>query len=175
VLLLVIIVAVASFVSQRRRSEHLQERFGPEDDRAAHELGGKGKAESELREREKRVEKHEIHPLNAEDRTRFGDAWNAVQAHFVDDPSAAILDAERLVKEVLQARGYLVGSFEQRSADISVDHPTVLENYRAARAIADRKDQGQATTEDLRQGMVHYRTLFADLLETTDTYQEVNR
>jgi hypothetical protein len=107
-----------------------------------------------------------IRPLTPSDATRFDGAWRTVQARFVDDPRGAVTEADRLVGEVMAARGYPVGDFEQRVADISVDHPDVVMNYRAAREIATVHAQGKATTEDLRQAMVHYRALFNDLLET---------
>jgi hypothetical protein len=107
-----------------------------------------------------------IKPLSADDAVRFGDNWRRVQSRFVDDPQGAVSEADRLVGEVMHARGYPVGDFEQRVADISVDHPEVVMNYRAARDIAEVHARGQATTEDLRQAMVHYRALFSDLLQT---------
>jgi hypothetical protein len=105
-----------------------------------------------------------IRPLSPEDAQQFAEGWRTVQAQFVDDPRGAVTQADRLVGEVMHARGYPVGEFEQRVADISVDHPTVVKNYRAARAIADQHARGQASTEDLRQAMVHYRALYAELL-----------
>jgi hypothetical protein len=176
VLALLVLGGVVFAFSRRKQTEHLRERFGPEYERAAEELGSQRKAEAELRNREKRVDKLEIRPLNPADHDRFASAWRSVQAHFVDDPSAAVRDAEDLVKKVMQARGYPVSHFEQRSADISVDHPRVVENYRAARDIADRNGQGKASTEDMRQAMVHYRILFEDLLEVAQpAHQEVRR
>lgn len=174
IVVLVVVAGIALMVSRRRQTEHLKERFGPEYEHATEELGDRGKAEAELRAREKRVEKLHIRDLSPADQERFSNAWKSVQAHFVDDPSASIKEAEDLVKKVMDARGYPIGHFEQRSADISVDHPAVVENYRAARGIAERNGQGKASTEDLRQAMVHYRTLFADLLETAEpAHQEV--
>jgi hypothetical protein len=123
------------------------------------------RAEAALAEREKRVERLHIRPLSADEAARFGEAWRAIQARFVDDPRGAVTDADKVVGEVMHARGYPLGDFEQRVADISVDHPDVVMNYRAAREIADRHARGQASTEDLRQAMVHYRALFRDLLE----------
>jgi hypothetical protein len=176
-LVAVVVVLALLAVSRRRRSEELREHFGPEYERAVDQYGDKQKAEAELAAREKRVRSLDIRPLAPDERDRFAAAWQRAQARFVDEPSKAIADADRLVKEVMQARGYPVGDFEQRAADISVDHPDVVTNYRAAREIADRNDGGKATTEDLRQAMVHYRSLFEELLETAEpeTTREVVR
>jgi len=162
---IVLIGGVAWMIMQRRRQE-LRTRFGPEYDRVINERGDARQAESELAARQKRVDRFEIHSLDQAERERFIDAWRTTQSHFVDAPTEAIKDADRLVSEVMSARGYPVGDFEQRAADISVDHPVVVENYRAARAIALANERGQAGTEDLRQAIVHYRALFEDLLET---------
>ncbi len=156
----------AWLVLQRRRSAYLRERFGPEYERAVQQIGDRRRAETELERREKRVEQLQIRPLPLSEAQRFADAWRKVQARFVDDPSGAVADADRLVAEVMQARGYPVGEFEQRAADISVGHSDVVEHYRAAHRIALANERGQATTEDLRQAMVHYRALFGHLLET---------
>jgi hypothetical protein len=121
-------------------------------------------AEAELEDRRRRVEQLQIRPLPRNERERYEAAWYQVQGRFVDDPAGAMAQADLLVGEVMQARGYPMGDFETRAADISVDHPQVVENYRAAHAIALRTQGGQATTEELRQAMVHYRALFADLL-----------
>jgi hypothetical protein len=172
--LIVIIVVVALVVvavgvwmyMQKRRTEQVRERFGPEYDRAVTEHGDQRGAQAELEARQKRVEQLDIRPLSPSDRERFAAAWRATQAHFVDDPSAAIGEADRLVTDVMKARGYPIGDFEQRAADVSVDHPRLVENYRGARDTALRNERGQASTEDLRQAMVHYRALFEDLLET---------
>ena len=171
VVIIVILVAAVWWYSMRQRSAKLQERFGPEYERTVAERGDTRKAEDELTDRQKRVSKLEIKPLAADERRRFNDEWRAVQARFVDDPSAAVRDADTLVGRVMEARGYPVGDFEQRAADVSVDHPTVLEHYRAAHAVALRHAQGQASTEDLRQAMVNYRALFAELLEEPRTVE----
>ena len=125
------------------------------------------KAEAELAEREKRVRKLDIRGLTRDEQTRFANNWKKTQGHFVDAPSPAVSEADSLVKELMLARRYPVGEFEQRAADISVDHPDVVNNYRNAHEIAERNKSGKATTEDLRQAMVHYRSLFEELLETT--------
>jgi nitrogen fixation-related uncharacterized protein len=149
----------------RRRSLKLQEQFGPEYKHAVRQYGDARKAEAELAAREKRVRKLEIRPPTQEDQSRFAEVWKRTQARFVDEPSKAIDEADGLIKEVMQTRGYPVGDFEQRAADISVDHPDVVINYRAGREIAERNKSGQATTEDLRQAMMHYRSLFEELVE----------
>lgn len=171
VVIIAILVAAVWWYSMRQRSAKLQEKFGPEYERTVAEKGDTRKAEDELTDRQKRVSKLEIKPLAADERRRFNDEWRAVQARFVDDPSAAVRDADTLVGRVMEARGYPVGDFEQRSADVSVDHPTVLEHYRAAHAVALRHAQGQASTEDLRQAMVNYRALFDELLEEQQTVE----
>jgi len=164
----ILVVIVAVWFMMKWRTEELRKRFGPEYDRVITERGDTRQAESELAARQKRVERLDIHPLDPAERDRFVNAWRATQSHFVDAPAEAIKDADRLVSQVMRARGYPVGDFEQRAADISVDHPIVVENYRAARAIAVANERGQAGTEELRQAIVHYRVLFEDLLETRE-------
>src|SRR5918911_5457325 len=161
---LVLAIVVWLFM-QKRRTDELRRRYGPEHDRLVRESGDRRRAEATLEQREKRVEQLAIRPLPPDERARFAEAWRSDQARFVDDPSRAVAEADRLVAEVMMARGYPVGDFEQRAADISVDHPRVVENYRAAHAIAQRNEADSAGTEDLRQAMVHYRALFEDLLE----------
>jgi hypothetical protein len=168
---MVIIIAVAVMVltgiaiwlfTRKRRTERLRARFGPEYARAVHESGGQRQGEAGLEEREKRVKGFAIRPLALSDRELYMASWRNVQAQFVDDPKSSVSQADQLFGDVMSARGYSVSDFEQRSADISVDHPLVVENYRAAHEIAVR--DGQATTEDLRQAMIHYRTLFDELV-----------
>jgi hypothetical protein len=167
--LAVIAVAVAAWVIvQKNRTRRLRSRFGPEYDRAVADAGDRRKAEDELEGRRKRVAKLTLRPLTPEQQSRFGKAWAAAQARFVDDPTGAVADANRLVKEVMAARGYPVGDFEQRAADVSVDHPLVVSNYRAAREIALRAENGKASTEDLRKAVVHCRELFQELLSTPE-------
>lgn len=163
---LVLIGAIVWITMNRMRSQKLRQRFGPEYDRTIREQGNIRKAEAALEARAKRVAKLHIRPLSPADAERFDSAWRGIQARFVDDPRGAVTEADRLVGELMAARGYPVGEFEQRVADISVDHPDVVMNYRAAREIAVQHSAGKATTEDLRQAMVHYRALFRDLLET---------
>jgi len=161
-----VILAAVVFAVRRRRTEQLRTRFGPEYDRTVREARTVAQGEAALVERQERVERLHIRPLSAEDARRFSQAWRDVQTRFVDDPGGAIVDADRLVGDVMHARGYPVGDFEQRVADISVDHPAVVMNYRAARDIVRDRDAGKTTTEDLRQAMVHFRALFTDLLGT---------
>jgi hypothetical protein len=165
----IVIVAVLWLTMSRRRSQQLRDRFGPEYEHAVRTEKNVRRAEATLEARAKRVDALHIRPLSPEDSTRFDATWRGVQARFVDDPKGAVTEADRLVGEVMAARGYPLGDFEQRVADISVDHPDVVMNYRAAREIALVHARGQASTEDLRQAMVHYRALFRDLLETGDT------
>jgi hypothetical protein len=165
VVAVVVLAAVGWLVWQRRRSEALREQYGPEYDRALRQMGDKGRAESELMKRQERVEQLDIRPLSASQRSDYENRWRAIQSKFVDDPRGAVSAADGLVEEVMKARGYPIANFDQRAADLSVHHPRVVENYRAARDIALRHRRGEATTEDLRQAMVYYRALFQDLLE----------
>jgi hypothetical protein len=164
-ILAVVLLAVAvGFISQRQQqSKRLRQRFGAEYDRAVAELG-RSKAEAELRAREKRVEKLTIIPLAPTDAARFTQAWNALQGRFIDNPKGVVVEADHLVRELMLKRGYPMGDFDRRAADMSVDHPAVVENYRAAQAIAVRDERGEADTEELRKAVVHYRTLFDELL-----------
>jgi hypothetical protein len=164
-----IIAAFAWWYSRRRRSDRLQEHFGSEYDNAVSATGDRRRAEAELADREKRVESFDIKALTPEERARFIDEWSVVQAHFVDDPRGAIGEADDLVKRVMGDRGYPVGNFDQRASDLSVQYPDVVTSYRAGHAIAERAERGDASTEDLRQAMVHYRSLFADLLGEKST------
>jgi hypothetical protein len=165
---LVVAGIVAWFSLRKRRTEKLRAQFGAEYDRAVKEDGGRRHAEAGLKERTARVESLNIRPLTAGDRGRFVESWSRVQARFVDGPGGAVTEADQLLRDVMSTRGYPVSDFEQRAADISVDHPLVMENYRTAHAIAVRQTQGQANTEDLRQAMIHYRTLFDELVGEPD-------
>jgi LPXTG-motif cell wall-anchored protein len=164
--ILVLLAIVGWLLYDRRRSAALRSRFGPEYRRAVDDTGDRRAAESELEARQRRVEALEIRPLPQAERDRYADAWRNVQARFVDEPAAAITEAERLIGEVMHARGYPVADFGQRVADVSVDHPAVVDHYRTAHDIASRSEAGDTDTEALRQAMVHYRALFEDLLET---------
>jgi hypothetical protein len=152
-------------VVRKRRTARLRTQFGAaEYARAVNAGGSQRKAEAVLDGRTERVERLKIRPLGPGDRARFAEAWGRVQARFVDGPGGAVTDADQLLADVMSTRGYPVSDFEQRAADISVDHPLVLENYRAAHDSALRQTRGQASTEDLRQAMIHYRTLFEELV-----------
>jgi hypothetical protein len=167
----ILVAAVAAVIAwayaqrKRRQSETLRQRFGPEYDRTVNDLGNRGKAEAELEARRKRVAGLDIVALTAGEASKFKQSWNGLQARFVDDPKAAVVQADHLVYELMAKRGYPMGDFEARAADISVDHPTVVSNYRSARAIALADERGQADTELLRRAVVHYRALFDELLE----------
>ena len=160
----VILVVFAAWRSRQKRSERLRTRFGPEYDRLVGETGSREKAEKVLAERVDRSRKIIIRSLPVEDREHFSQAWRDVQAHFVDAPGEAVIDADQLLVQLMAQRGYPTGDFEQQANDVSVDHPQVVQNYRLAHTIADRQRQGNATTEELRQAVVHYRSLFDELL-----------
>jgi hypothetical protein len=164
VIAVIAVVAVAVLIVMRRRSANLRARFGPEYDRVVAETGNRFKAESKLESVEKRVKSYSLTTLSAADRDRFRQSWRKVQAEFVDDPGGALSEADKLLGTVLLACGYPPSDFENRAAEISVDHATVVENYRAGHDIAVLHSQGQATTEDLRKAMVHYRALFNELV-----------
>jgi hypothetical protein len=169
VLIVVALAAIAWTVTQRRRSVKLQLRFGTEYERAVDEFGGKTKAEAELIKREQRVARLKIVPITAADAARFSNAWSALQGRFVDNPKGVLAEADLLVRELMLKRGYPMADFELRAADISVDHPSVVKNYRAAQAIAVRDARGEADTEELRKAVVHYRTLFDEILGVVPT------
>lgn len=168
ILLVIALGAVVMLIMGQRRTRSLNEQFGPEYQRTLSSMRDRGKAEAELLKRNERVEQLKIRPLAPDDRHRFEESWQADQARFVDDPRGAVKEADRLVADLMQVRGYPVGDFEQRAADVSVDHPAVIQEYRTAHDIAEREARGEANTEDLRNAMVHYRALFNDLL-ITDT------
>ena len=162
-----IIVAISMGIwlfTKNRRTKELRSKFGPEYNRMARSEGDTARAEHLLQERQKRVKKLDITPLTDRQRHDFADKWEHAQARFVDDPAAAVADADVLVKEVMNIRGYPVADFEQRVADVSVDHPAVVQNYRLAHSIAIRREREDVGIEKLREAMIHYRALFADLL-----------
>lgn len=162
----IVAVAIAAFMAFRRRhTERLRTDFGDaEYARAMQEAGSRRRAEAELEKRKERVAALNLKPLAQGDRNRFTELWQGVQAHFVDTPGGAVSEADQLLRDVMSARGYPVTDFDQRAEIISVDHPHVVENYRAGHEIADRQAKGQASTEDLRQAMIHYRKLFDELV-----------
>jgi hypothetical protein len=162
----VLLIMLVAAKSSKTRREALRRRFGPEYDRAVQEHGSVSKAERALALRARRVHGFQVRALNDADRVLFSNTWSKIQARFVDDPTGAVHEADRLIKTVMQARGYpLRGDFDDRVADLSVDHANVVQHYRAARVLADANREGRANTEELRQAFVHYRALFADLLE----------
>ena len=167
VLGLVIIAAVAwPMINGRKRTGLLHDHFGAEYDRTVETMGDVKKAQTELEGRKKHVEALDIHPLSVVERERYLADWSAVQSKFVDEPGQAIVDADRLIMEVMHLRAYPISDFEQRAADVSVSYPTLVSNYRAARAIALKNQEHQADTEELRQAMIYYRSLFDELLVT---------
>jgi len=164
-----LVVALAAWLIYReRQSQRLKARFGPEYGRAVEHLGSRTKAESELKARETRVERLRIVPLSPADAERFAHDWKLLQGRFVDNPKGVLAEADQLVRDLMTKRGYPMADFARRAADISVDHPAVVQHYRAAQAIALRDERGEADTEELRKGVVHYRALFQDLLEISD-------
>jgi hypothetical protein len=162
----VVVVAVVVWQAlKQRRTGRLQERFGPEYDRTVGTAESKREAEAELQEREERRRELEIRPLSQAARYRYVERWQSVQAEFVDNPGAAVARADDLIQSVMSERGYPVEDFEQRAADVSVDHPDVVENYRHGHRLAQSSADGEGSTEDLRQAMRHYRALFEELVE----------
>lgn len=163
----VILAVLGWFLVRRRRrtTAELRQRFGSEYDRAVREHGSQRKAEAKLADREERVEKLNLRDLDPMERERFSKQWESIQSRFVDSPRGAVAEADDLVSSLMKTRGYPVSDFDQRAADISVDHPRVVENYRSGHEIALRVGKNGATTEDLRTAMIHYRSLFEDLVQ----------
>ena len=169
-----VVLVSGLYVYKQRQSQRLKTHFGAEYNRTVRQFGDPSRAEAELRKRETRVAKLTLRPLTREEAAKFSDAWNRLQGGFVDDPRGTVAEADRLVTELMTARGYPMSDFERRAADISVDHPTVVEEYRAAQGIAAKSASGTVDTEALRKAIVHYRTLFADLLEVPVTQTDGN-
>ena len=170
VVVLLLIIALLGWLIVRKRkatTAGLRQKFGPEYERAVLTHGSERKAEAKLVDREKRVELLSIRDLDPAEHERFSRRWDAVQSRFVDSPKGAVAEADDLVSSLMKTRGYPVSDFDQRAADISVDHPRVVENYRSAHAIALRVGPDQATTEELRTAMIHYRSLFDELVQPT--------
>jgi hypothetical protein len=169
IVLLIALVAAGVVIARQRRSQQLQEGFGPEYGRTLADRGDRRAAEEELRERRARHEQLEIRELEPSAQERYAERWRAAQRTFVDQPAAAVAEADSLVSEVMRERGYPVeDDFDRRAADISVEHPVVVENYRAAHEISRRAVRDEAGTEDLRQAMIHFRALFDELLGVDD-------
>jgi hypothetical protein len=171
-LILVIVVAIVAVVGVSaylaRRRANLRSQFGPEYEREVQHAGNARRAEAALQARAKRVTAYHIHPLNRDESIRFSDRWHQVQSRFVDDPAAAVAEADALVTELMTARGYPMSEFDRRAEDLSVDHAGVVDHYRSAHAIAVQHAGQGASTEDLRQAVVHYRALFDDLLDVRE-------
>lgn len=174
VVVAIVILGVVWSALRTRRTQTLQDRFGREYDRTVEKAGGRREAERELAEREKRHDELELKPLSQEARERYVQDWQATQGRFVDDPTGAVSQADQLVQQVMRDRGYPVDDFEQRAADISVDHPELVERYRTANGIARASERGEASTEDLRHSVRHYRALFVELLEVDDGVENVD-
>ncbi len=178
----IVIAVVVAFVGlgvlasalRMRRSRSLQDRFGREYDRTVDKAGSRREAEQELREREKRHDELELRPLSQDARERYLQQWQATQGRFVDDPTGAVSKADELVRRVMQERGYPVDDFEQRAADISLEHPELVEKYRTADGISRASERGEASTEDLRHSVRHYRALFVELLDVDDDVDEAS-
>lgn len=172
----VVIVVIAALAwlyvrKQRTTTAGLRQKFGPEYERAVLKHGSERKAEAQLADREKRVEKLNLRDLDPMERERFSARWDSIQSRFIDSPKGAVTEADDLVSSLMKTRGYPVSDFDQRASDISVDHPRVVENYRSAHEIAVRVGKDAATTEDLRAAMIHYRSLFEELVQLTTTVE----
>jgi len=166
IVVILALLAVAVFLQARRRASHsLEGRFGAEYERIVHQFGSRSKAEAELKARQRRMQHMHIEPLSPRDAARFHEDWGSLQARFVDNPTGTLVEADVLVRELMQKRGYPMGDFERRAADIAVDHPGMVDHYRAAHQIALRDRLGGVNTEGMRQAVIHYRALFAELLE----------
>jgi FtsZ-interacting cell division protein ZipA len=169
-IVVVVVVVLALIVglvllSRRRKSQKLQEDFGPEYDRAVEQKGDRKEAEASLEQRREQRKELDIRPLDPQARERYAESWRRTQTRFVDEPEAAVRESDQLVNQVMRERGYPVNDFESGADSVSVDHPEVASNYRSAHEISRRNERGEATTEDLRQALVHYRSLFEELLE----------
>ena len=173
--LMILVIAVVAVLGiamwaylNRQNREKLKQLFGPEYERTVEETGDPAKADDILRKRVARVDRFKLRPLNRQQADAFTEQWRRVQARFVDDPDAAVSEADNLVTQVMTARGYPLEDFERRAEDVSVDHPRVVENYRTAKGLIERRARGDAGTEELRQAVVNYRALFDDLLDVED-------
>ncbi len=165
VIVVVMGAIMAPMFARRRKSQKFQNKYGPEYDRTVESAGNEKKAQAELNGRQKHVDTLNIRPLSVSERERYQAEWTAIQARFVDQPGQATVEADHLIMEVMKVRAYPVSDFDQRAADISVNYPTLVSNYRAAREIAIKNEQHTATTEELRQAMIYYRSLFDELLK----------
>jgi hypothetical protein len=164
VVVVVFIAGLSWFIVRKRKTAALRQKFGSEYSRAVLVHGSESKAEAKLEDREKRIEKLSIRDLNPLEHERFAKRWDEVQARFVDSPKGAVMEADDLVSSLMKTRGYLVADFEQRAADISVDHPLVVENYRSAHETTMRTGR-EPSTDELRTAMIHYRALYEELMQ----------
>jgi hypothetical protein len=171
-IVVVALIALVASRSSKRRHAQLKQRFGPEYERAVAQHGSEDKADRELIAREKRIHKLHLRALPETERVQFSEDWRNVQARFVDDPSGAVQAADDLIQAVMLARGYSSKDFDQRVEDLSVEHASVIEHYRSARELAEANREGRANTEELRQAFVHYRALFADVLDQKQAEQQ---
>jgi hypothetical protein len=174
VIVAIVVLGVVFSALRTRRSRSLQDQFGREYDRTVDKAGGRREAERELAERQKRHDELELKPLSQDARERYLQQWQVTQGRFVDDPTGAVSEADDLVQKVMRDRGYPVDDFEQRAADISVEHPELVEKYRTANGIARASERGEASTEDLRHSVRHYRALFVELLEVDDGSEDAS-
>ena len=174
VVAVIVVLGVIWSATRAKRSRALRDTFGREYDRTVESAGDRRAAEKELRERQKRHDELELRPLSPEARDRYIRQWQSTQTRFVDDPRGAVAEADALVQQVMQDRGYPTKEFDRRVADISVDHPDLVERYRTAHGIADKAESGEASTEDMRHSVRHYRALFAVLLGTGDDVENVD-
>jgi hypothetical protein len=174
IIVAIVVLGVLFSALRTRRSHSLQDQFGREYDRTVDKAGGRREAERELAERQKRHDELELRPLSPDARERYLQQWQTTQARFVDDPTGAVSEADGLVQRVMRDRGYPVDDFEQRAADISVEHPDLVEKYRTADGIARASERGEASTEDLRHSVRHYRALFVELLEVDDDAEDAS-
>jgi hypothetical protein len=170
----IVLLAIVWSAMRAKRTRALQDTFGREYDRTVDQAGSRRSAERELLDRQKQHDELDLRPLSPESRDRYARRWQSTQTRFVDDPTGAVSEADMLVQEVMQERGYPTKDFERRVADISVDHPDLVEKYRTADGIARASERGEASTEDLRHSVRHYRALFAELLETDGDVEDVD-
>ncbi len=164
VVAIVLSLVAVIWLVRRTHAQRMRKLYGPEYDRLVAEMGSRSRAEKRLAERARRVSQYDIQPLSEMDRARYLRVWRSVQARFVDDPGDAVAQADQLLSEAMADRGYPVADFDRRAADLSIHYPTVTQNYRAGHDIALKHRTGKATTEDLRQAMIHYRALFQELV-----------
>ena len=165
VIVVIMGIIMAPMFARRRKSQKFQNKYGPEYDRTVQSAGNEKKAQAELKDRQKHVDTLNIRPLSVSERDRYQAEWTAIQAKFVDQPGQATVEADHLIMEVMKVRAYPVSDFDQRAADISVNYPTLVSNYRAAREIAIKNEKHSASTEELRQALIYYRSLFDELLK----------